>query len=246
MKDSVYRSIDRLSYSSLKDLFVSFEYFQYRRENKIEPTKEMIFGSALHHMVLGTEQHVKLLPSGSSKSNKYQAELADLMAKAEEDDVFVSEEEYNILKIMQHRAFTHASAAPMFQQSEKEVPLFFTLDGIDFKAKLDLLSATAIGDPKSWMPWFGDENILNFKSTIRKSKYHLQAACYIEAAKQNGYPELPFYNIVFVKKPPYEVHVIRLSDELLQEGYDILYRGIDLIKKAQSLDFRNDESIITL
>lgn len=243
MKDSVYRSIDRLSYSSLKDLFVSFEYFKYRQEHKTEPTKDMIFGSALHHMVLGTESQVKLLPSGSANSNKYKEELATLRSQADEGDVFISEEEYEILQIMQTRTFNHSIAGPMFRTSEKEVALFFSVNGIDLKAKLDMLDQFFIGDPKTWTPRPG-QTIADFIYTIRSFKYHLQAACYVEAAKQNGYPELPFYNIVFVKQKPYPVYVVEMSQKLIQEGRELLYQGTELYKLAESRNFIDEETII--
>lgn len=189
MTDTEYHTDRALGSTSIKKLIGNAPDFWWdswmnpaRDEDDDTPAK--IFGRQLHQCVLeGVEKfkshHAPRYLNGSTKEGK--AESADIIAAGK---VAVKFKDYG--KILAASAFIKANKtlANAFEKGEPEVSVFWTVDGIRFKARFDFLKMNAITDLKSLANMYGKEFDKACRDAVASYDYLVSAEHYSEGRRQ--------------------------------------------------------------
>lgn len=189
MTEKEYRSHPAISRSELWWIDRSPEYFQFRKNNPLEPTPALLFGQVAHKL---------LLEPGDFETDFAVAPAVDRRTKAGKEswEAFLLEcgDRIAVDAATYEQASDMIAAArlnPLVNElldGEHEVPLFWTDPdtGVECKCR--------------WDAWKRDENgvpvIVDYKTTMNASYrsflrdvidygYHFQAAMYSEGAIQN-------------------------------------------------------------
>jgi hypothetical protein len=102
---------------------------------------------------------------------------------------------------------------------EFEKEIYYTHNGIDFKAQLDGVGLDFVFDLKTTTAQNNDRDLAN---TIRNYLYHFQAYSYLQAAQVDK------YYIGFIRSDaPYAVMPVQLSSDFLMEGQALFNEACD-------------------
>lgn len=189
MSDTVYHTDRALGSTGLKKLIGNAPDFWWDSwmnpaadENDDTPAK--IFGRQLHLCVLeGVERfkqfHAPQYHPGNRKDGI--AEIADIKGAGK---VPVKFKEWS--KILAASAFIKANKtlANAFDGGQPEVSVFWTVDGIRFKARFDYLKMNAITDLKSLANMYGKEFDKACRDAVASYDYIVSAEHYSEGRRQ--------------------------------------------------------------
>jgi len=189
MSDTVYHADTALGSTSLKKLIGNAPDFWWASwmnpampEDDDTPAK--IFGRQLHLCVLeGVERfkadHSPQMHPGNVKDGK--DEIAKIRAAGK---VPVKFKDYS--KILAASAFIKANKtlANAFEGGQPEVSIFWTVDGIRYKARFDYLKMNAISDLKSLANMYGKEFDKACRDAIGSYDYLVSAEHYAEGRRQ--------------------------------------------------------------
>lgn len=203
----------------LEPLEFNKEFFVLKKEDMPEPTRDM-----------------------RSASNR-------LFKKSIEEQGFevVSEQAYNIASKMRDQLFTNYTVTKLLQElpgSPEQSIYLEDFHGVKSKCRIDRLLDKSVVDLKT----VEDASTEGFLKQLLKYKYHVQLAFYIDQAKQFDGKERQGIFIVQEKRKPYAFHVIRLSDDFIEEGRKTYLKLIeihkDCIKKGtwEGYNYFNSES----
>lgn len=189
MSDVVYHADRALGSTGIKKLIGNAPDFWWESwMNPARPadddTPAKVFGRQLHKCVLeGAEAfkdgHAPQYGKGNTKEGK--AEIADIV---ETGKVPVKFAEYG--KILAASAFIRANKtlANAFENGMPEVSIFWTVDGIRYKARFDFLKLNAITDLKSLSNPMGKEFTRACRDAIASYDYLVSAEHYCEGRRQ--------------------------------------------------------------
>lgn len=189
MSDTVYHTDRALGSTSIKKLIGNAPDFWWdswmnpaRDDNDDTPAK--IFGRQLHQCVLeGVEKfkagHASQYFPGNRKDGI--AEIADIKAAGK---VAVKFKDWS--KILAASAFIKANKtlANAFENGEPEVSIFWTVDGVRYKARFDFLKLNAISDLKSLANMYGKEFDKACRDAVASYDYLVSAEHYCEGRRQ--------------------------------------------------------------
>jgi hypothetical protein len=189
MSNAVYHADTALGSTSLKKLVDNApDYWWESHLNPARPedddTPAKIFGRQLHQCVLEGEDRFKsahaaqLLP-GNIKEGK--EEIAKIKADGKTPVKFK-----DWTKILAASAFIKANKtlANAFENGQPEVSVFWTVDGIRYKVRLDYLKLNAITDLKSLANKHGKEFSRACRDAIGSYDYIISAEHYREGRRQ--------------------------------------------------------------
>jgi len=224
-----YFSRPEMSQSRLKDFAVSPAYYQLRLKQPQEQTEAMAMGSAVHAALLEPEifkqkyvavwPSIKLTKSGNArKGTKFEKEMWTKFLAENLGKIILSQKEYEQVIKMRDSVFDHPKANDILSfdiEAEKEI--FFELEGVPCKAKLDAIvpSINTVIDFKTARSSTAE----SFRRDAINMHYDLQAYWYYEAYKSlyGSYPD--FYAFIVVsKEEPYPVGVFEADNEFLDRG----------------------------
>jgi hypothetical protein len=123
-------------------------------------------------------------------------------------------------------------------EGDKQVVMSAVLDGIPWKAKLDVFNGERIVDLKT-VKDFGDmwdETIGSRRSWIEYWGYDIQGAIYQRVVEQATGKKLPFYIAAVTKERVPDVAVIEIPQHILDAAYNLVQAKIerfDLIKSGE-------------
>jgi hypothetical protein len=190
MAATEYHSMHGVSASMLKALAQSPT--QYKREYvdgiRDDPTREMIFGTAFHCLVLEEQDfnhryHVE--PKVDRRTTAGKAAWAGAMI-ASQGRILLNDAELNKLLDMRHKLRSMAWWQDYAGRPDAEVETVYTWheNGIDYRAMIDIYvpSLGLIIDIKTCQ----DASPIKFSSEILSRYYDIQAAQYIRAIKAAG------------------------------------------------------------
>lgn len=189
MSDTVYHTDPALGSTGLKKLIGNAPDFWWESHmNPARPddgdTPAKTFGRQLHLCVLeGVERfkagHAPQYYPGNVKAGI--VEVADIKAAGK---VPVKFKDWS--KILAASAFIKANTtlANAFENGEPEVSVFWTVDGIRFKARFDYLKRNAITDLKSLANMYGKEFDKACRDAIGGYDYIVSAEHYSEGRRQ--------------------------------------------------------------
>ena len=217
MDDKEYFAHSAISQSDLKLIKKSFAHFKNKEHR--EPTASMIFGSALHSFILDGEgsfySKYVVMPEIDRRTSAGKAAYNDLLTSGK---TIISHDDWYEIMQLKSNCLNHPRAKSILSKESitMEGALFGKLEGVDIKGKLDIVSDNWVVDIKTCQ----DASKEEFTRSISNFGYHLQAAFYIELAKQNGVNPKGFIFICIERKAAsHGVAVYELSKKAIDLGY---------------------------
>lgn len=224
MIEKEYRQLEGISRSELWRLRESPEKFKYYQEHPEEPTPALIFGAAVHKILLdpdGFDDEYAVAPECDRRTKDGREAYNAFPAAAEGKDV-ISQADYDtallMAKIVRETAFVGKLLA-----GEKEKPFIWTdeLTGEVCKVRVDAITEVngrpVIVDYKTT----NDASTESFMRTAVNYGYDFQAGMYCEGvAKATGQKPI-FVFIAQEKTAPYAVNILQADDVMIQRGYDL-------------------------
>ena len=234
-----YRSWDALNASTIQNFLISPKRGAYGLQCESgEPTKAMLFGTALHARILEPDDYAEramqteLGPGAEVGHRKLQEEHPDaiiLRAGWGEDIEAIARE-------LEH----HPRASDILREkkAEKEITIVWTermkFEGevyeLPCKARLDFYSPAkqCVFDLKKVRQDGGEQDA--FSKAIWNHGYFVQAAWYARAAQKAALcDERPAYGWICVEEtPPYEIDIFQASEDVMYKGWQSCLIGMRL------------------
>lgn len=223
MTNKEYRKAIGLSRSELFEMHRSPMHFKYMQEHPKEDTPSLLFGRALHKMILESESfetEFAVCPNMDkrTKAGKEQYHLFLLKNVGRE---IVLQEDYNVMLAMADVIKQHELARKLLTGQHEQS--FFWTDpdtGERCKCRPDCIAEYEgrlyLVDYKTTDSCAGSD----FERSVRKYGYDFQAGMYTEGVFANTFERYGFKFVAQEKKPPYAVRVYDCSEEFIQQGYD--------------------------
>lgn len=215
-----YFKREGLSQSQLKDFAVSPALYKLRQQEPRIETEAMMIGSAVHAAILEPEIFNKKYMMGKKFDRRKKAgrEQFTLFVAENSDKIFLTEEQYDSISKMRDSVYDHPKARDVLSlKMEAEKEIFFEMDGVACKAKLDAVvpEIKAVIDFKTARTSSAE----SFKRDMVNLGYDLQAYWYYEAYKA-AYGSYPAYYafIVVSKEEPYPVGFFEVDTQFLDRG----------------------------
>ena len=195
-----------------------------------EPTPAMIFGSMAHKLLLETddfaaEYAVTDLSLSTKEGKAFKTEAAGRTIAKQTD--------YESALLMAEAVRDHPQARHLFKAYQAERAIFWQRDGIECKAKPDIIS-TIHG--RRYLADFKTTESVNPKEVTRsiaKWHYHRQASWYLDGMTAIGEPCDAFIFIFVEKTYPHLVTMCQLDDDALAKGREDSARAVDTLKECR-------------
>lgn len=190
MTEQEYRSHPAISRSELWWLDKSPEYFQYRKNNPMEPTPSLLFGQVAHKLLLEPEDFYTdfaVAPAVDRRTRDGKAAWEEFLLTVGERkpvDAATYEQASDMIAA--------ARMVPLVNElldGDHEVPLFWTDPdtGVECKCRLDSMRRDDNGVPVIVdYKTTNDASYKGFSRDVYQYGYHLQSAMYSEGVIQNG------------------------------------------------------------
>lgn len=190
MSDTVYHADNALGSTGLKKLigtapdFWWFSAFNPARPDVNDDTPAKIFGRQLHQCILEGVEKFKSVHAPQYNPGNIKAGIAEIAEIKASGKVPVKFKDY--AKILAASAFIKANKtlANAFEGGMPEVSVFWTVDGIRFKARFDYLKLNAITDLKSLANMHSKEFDRACRDAIAGYDYLVSAEHYSDGRRQ--------------------------------------------------------------
>lgn len=235
MTEAEYRSHPAISRSELWKMNDSPEKFLFNKENKEDATPALIFGQAVHALLLQPEtfdSEFAVAPSVDRRTKDGKTAYAAFQAQAAGKTV-LTQEDYNTALAMVEAARKVPIVGQLLDGGEHEMSYFWTDEdtGVECKARLDC--TINFGDDLYVIDYktTADASTDAFIRSVLKYGYDFQGAMYCEAVQKGaGVKPSGFILIAQEKEPPYSVNIFILTAELIEHGYDTFRRLLGTYK----------------
>lgn len=237
-----YDITDYISYTALKKIKVSPAH--YKEAEKVEPTEAMLFGSAYHTYILEPDEFEKeyyvfndaaiceaLIGDGykSPRSTKAYKEWVESEMRIIGDMSIIQKEEFERIKAMKDRLFSHPYAKMLLTGGEAEVGIKGELDTsagpINVKLKPDYIKEgkRLVIDLKT----AADASVDGFTKAAANNDYHIQAALYSDMMEllTGDNRVWTFIFIAQEKTQPYAFNLFECTPQFISQGryeYELL------------------------
>lgn len=185
----------------------------------INPTPSMIFGTAFHWAILQPKRYVTHVMTKKSGYAQY--------TETNKEFILLKPEDKKTIKAMKHKLWQKKTSRNILKNAYAiESCAFFRLwTGDMAKVKTDIIGRDGlICDLKKT----NDASYEGFWWSVKKYKYHWQAALYLEAvSKITGIEHYKFGFLVCEDKPPHECAFYLISEDWLELAWQELRLLID-------------------
>lgn len=211
MPFAAYIESPGISATRLKQLAKSPLHYQI--PTRIDPASA-VKGRAAHTAVLEPMQFLReyALYEGKVRRGKdYEA-----FAEQHQNKTILNQSEYELALRMQDAVHSHSGARDLLRGGDAELSVFWTDPNTrrDCKSRLDYVSGKAIVDLKTC----ADIGPYKFGAAAARYGYDLQAAFYADAWFSQTLSSLPFFFVCVEKKPPFDVAVYEVPEDVLIRG----------------------------
>ncbi len=258
MPEREYHALPNLSASRLKKLKVSPAEFKRSLTAKGQDTEAMRIGSAIHMLIMEPDRAAaEIMPidthaikqdisdwnkleRASAKKDKRDPDLRPLKKLDEiyehyfntnPNNLIIPLKEYKLAKMIANKALAQDDVKALFSSGIAELTILGNLHGNDVKIRMDWLRGskkkamcvdikTIAATPKSLA-----NHILDYG-------YHIQQAFYEYVAEQAHIKIDDFVFLFIFKEEPFDVVVVRLSDEFISYGREESHRLITLYESC--------------
>lgn len=209
-----------LSYSALKAFGKSPNHFLQYEAAKInggEPSPAMLLGSLTHCMVLEPGEVLKRYaksPQIDRRTKAGKESWADFITECLiSDRTSIKAEEWDKAEAITGSVLSSPEYADLFSKCESERQINAKIDGVPFRAFVDLICADYCADLKTCR----DASPKAFGRTVANEAYHVQGALYCELSGTRD-----FYIVAVESAPPYNVQIYQLDEFALEAGREKL------------------------
>ena len=228
-----YLSAPGISKSGLDQIAKSPAHYQAWKAEQPEPTKAMMFGSAVHCALLEPELFAgayAVSPEVDRRTKDGKAEYAAWEA-ANGGKVALSMPDYSKILAMRDSFQSHSLTRGTVGASVTEHSLLWTDEktGAQCKARPDIVLDGMVMDLKTTE----DASPRAFERSAANFRYHCQAAFYLRAmTADTGILHTKFLFIAIEKTPPYAIAVYEASPDMIRMGADC--NNADLARYAKA------------
>ena len=227
-----YQRIPALNYSALKHMMRSPLHYRWHADNPMIPTEEMRLGNAIHRAILEPDTVGDIACFDGIRRGR----VWDQFCQDNFDKLIITKKQGDLLVTMVAATRTSQTAMRYLGASgPSEVSLVWRdkAAGIDCKGRIDKLAHVGgkpfIVDLKSCR----DCQPFRFGNEAYRLGYHIQLAMY-----RGGYfyltGELPdVVEIAVESKPPHEIAVYTIPEEVLQQGHDDYARLVRRVMECE-------------
>ena len=230
-----YQNSDYISNSMLNFLSgKSPEYFRFMMDNPQRPTTAMKFGSALHMNVLQPEEFNKnyIVTPKFDRRTKQGKEDYQNFINNNRLKTFVSETDYELIEQITLKLMKDECVNKLLSEGIKEHIVAWHNEEyeVDCKGMLDCYrpESDIIIDLKTTQ----DCSYNTFSKSVKKFKYHKQAAFYMDAVKAEEY-----IIIAVEKSPPFSINIIQLGNQLIDKGREMYNQELEVYKYCTDNDY---------
>jgi hypothetical protein len=233
LDEDIYRSHSALNYSSAKSLLKSPKHFQASLKRKVEPSQEMLMGTAIHEAVLeGKSPSYIVRPEGmngrTKEGKEWKAQNAGKIILSQEEDAGVR----NAIKAVRENADVQYLLSLCKQ---REIGIVHNYNGVEIKGRLDAHGQDEAGKPI----------ILDFKTTSdaepeswgKKAfglRYPMQSAWYqsLLALELGLEDPAAYFWLVVETQEPFDVAIYQPPEEALEIGRAQMNHCIEAYKSC--------------
>lgn len=227
-----YRSREGVSRSELNTILQkSPMHFLYERTHPKEDTPSLMFGRAVHKMILepdtfSDEFVVGITVDRRTKEGKQKWE--DFLATVGDKEV-ISPTDYEVILEMK-AAIDKDPVASAFLKGEHELSFFWTDEATGEKCKVRPDCISEIEDKTYLVDYKSTDSCANgaFERSVRKYGYKFQSGMYREGYFQNTFKDAGFAFVAQEKTAPYAARVYICTDEFIDEGYNLFREAIGI------------------
>ncbi len=206
----LFSSDGTVHFSDLKRIGDSGIQYLHGLKAKREPTRAMLVGTGVHHIVLGEREGAKVAHfTGAKRVGKA---WTDFEATHDGYDI-LTQPEWDEAEAVATAVLTDPVAQSYLKGSRYEVPLSWEDGGLKCSTSgVDIVGNGMLGDLKT-------TNTTEVEKWMRQAfsfSYHCQMAFYRRGAKANGIDVSRGLFLLGVEvKPPYEVVALEMSEEII-------------------------------
>jgi hypothetical protein len=240
LTEAEYRQADGLSQSLFKKFCKSPKHYLEALKNPKEPTKDMLFGTCFHAVMLQPDPFSvfavkKKVDGRTADGKKYNADFSAENAGR----VVIDEEEYARIKLMKESVLEHPEISRLYEKGVKmETPIIgkrTCLNGevITLKGLLDMYDEeTGIIYDFKKVKDAGD----SFKWSCKDFRYDLQAIHYGWLVTMCGLPFNGFKFIAVEDESPHCLGVYKLSSERSFKTFQEWQQQMDYFAECKQKD----------
>lgn len=221
LPEEEYHRRPELSQSQAKTVLECPARYRWEFDHPTPPTDAMVFGSAVHSLVLGGPSVVEV--RADSWRSKAAKEVRDEALEA--GGIPLLTKDYM-------KAVAMADAAmdtDMFHEGQTEVSLFRD----DLRGRADLIDGPLIVDLKTTVSADPDR----FGRSVVDYGYHMQAAWYCDLVEALGLARAPQFVFVLVEKTaPFLTSIVELDDDAIRIGRERNAAAIEIWRECTALD----------
>jgi hypothetical protein len=232
--DNYYNSSEYISNSMLNNISVSPEHFRFMMDNPQPATPAMKLGSAIHMNVLQPEQFNKtyaVSPKFDKRTKQGKEDYKNFINNNLSKTI-ISESDFELIEQITLKLMKDSFVNKLLRNGEPEkiITWYNKHYEVDCKGMLDyhLPQADMIIDLKTTK----DASYNGFMRSVKKFKYHKQAAFYMDAVKAYR-----FIIIAVEKTPPFAINVFELGDDMIDEGRDMYNNELEIYKYCMETDY---------
>lgn len=210
------------------------EYFRFIMDNPQRATAAMKFGSALHMNVLQPEEFnntYAVSPKFDKRTKQGKADFIEFQKK-HFTKIILSEQDFELIEQMTIKLMRDSMVKQLLSGGEKEKIITWNNQyyNVNCKGMLDCYRSdnNMIIDLKTTQ----DSSYYSFAGSLKKFKYHKQAAFYMDAVKANE-----FIIIAIEKTPPFGINIIQLGEDLIEEGREMYNKELEIYKYCTDNDY---------
>lgn len=223
MTEKEYRSHPAISRSELWKIKESPEKFMHYKNNPIQPTQALVFGQALHKLVLEPKTFADEFAISPDFNFRTKAGKEAYVSFKESvgERIVLKNDEFNLAFQMSEKILNNDFCKTLLSGA-KEVPYFWTdeFTGEQCKCRADCVTKiddiTYIVDLKTC----DNADTAVFRNKAIDYGYHVQTAMYMDGVKANIGGECAFVFIAIEKKPPHSINIMSADNLFMQYGYD--------------------------
>lgn len=230
MANTVYHEQNGISSTAVKTVYKkSLAHWKGERRKH---SAAFNLGNAVHALLLEEDKDL-VIKGPKTKASKAFKELEETLT---DDQVLLTEVEYNVAHCMARSALSNKDCADMLRHKDRvnEASIFVKCPrtGLELKTRPDLMldSQGSVADVKTTI----DSSPNGFKSEVFKYSYDIQAAFYLYVCQLGGFDVKEFSFIAVEKSAPYVAHIHVVGPELMANATERMHRTLDTIAHAES------------
>lgn len=214
-----------LSYSSLKEFSKSPAHYVAYLNKKVEPTKEMLFGSLVHCMLLTPSiflDKFAVMPNIDRRTTVGKQAYEDFTKQSEGKDV-VTEQDYDDANNLVNKVISNQTIAEVIQNCDSfEKEWRYEINGLPVRGFYDGVAIDYILEVKTT----SDAEPRAITADFFKRQYHMQAGMY------NYVSGKPIKYIIIETKSPYNCYLADADDDFVSFGKMKIIESIDKFKEC--------------